>query len=390
VAGDTMGARRAQEESGIVEGREEQEGAETSPKVAVVIMAGGVGTRFWPLSTRRRPKQFLSLLGTTSLLQQSFERARMLAPPERILVLTNGDFLSLVEEQLPELPPGNSVGEPMRRDTAAAVTLGALLCSRRFGSCVMVVLTADHRIEPADEFRMTMESAIRAAAGSKALYTIGIAPTYPSCAYGYLQRGRLVAEDDDVRHYRLDYFREKPDVETAQAYLRSGGFCWNSGMFVWDVDSILTEVEAQLPRHVELLAPVAEADGLPDWDEELRAAFAALPSISIDYGVMEKAEDVRMVEATFEWSDLGGWLALDEFLEADAQDNRHQGRVVALSAWGNMVVNEDPEELVALLGVRNLVVVRAGRRTLVAERSRAEEIRELVNLLEETGHGRDL
>ena len=358
--------------------------------VAVVIMAGGVGTRFWPLSTRRRPKQFLSLLGGRSLLQQSFDRALLLAPPERILVLTSGEFLGLVQEQLPELPSRNVVGEPMRRDTAGAVTLGALLCRERFGSGVMVVLTADHHIEPIGEFLRTLESAIRAARGTRALYTIGISPSYAACAYGYLQRGLLVGEDGGVRHYRLDYFREKPDVETAQEYVGSGEFCWNSGMFVWEVDTILEEVAAQLPRHLELLSPVAGADGLPGWEEELRAAFAALPSLSIDYGVMEKADDVRMVEATFKWSDLGGWLALEEFLDTDGAGNRRRGRTAALGARGNLVFSEDPDELVALLGVRNLVVVRAGHRTLVAGREHAEEIKDLVHFLEETGEGRDL
>ncbi len=357
----------------------------SEPELCVVIMAGGAGTRFWPVSTRRRPKQFLRLLGERSLLQQSHERALLLAPPERILVLTNEDFVPLVREQLPDLPAENIVGEPMRRDTAAALAFGALLCKKRFGDVVMVVLTADHLIEPPEAFARAMRSAGGAAAREPVLYTFGVKPIYAATAYGYLHQGEELLADGDIVHYSLRGFREKPDLQTAEEYLQSGEFWWNSGMFVWAVDTILGELGQFLPGHLALLGPAAGAWGTAEGPGSLRDAFAALPAVSIDYAVMERSELVRMVAAPFAWSDLGGWLALEEFLEADDRGNRGEVILMALDSEDNLVFTEDPTELVALVGVRNLVVVRAGHRTLIVERSRAEEIKNLVRELEQAG-----
>jgi mannose-1-phosphate guanylyltransferase len=353
--------------------------------LAVVIMAGGAGTRFWPMSTEARPKQFLRLFGERSLLQQSYDRVAPLVPPERVLVLTNARFLPLVREQLPELPEENLIGEPMRRDTSAAIALAALLCARRFGNPVMAVLTADHLIEPPELFRRTLLSAASAAARSPgALYTFGIQPTYPATGYGYLQRGEPLGEDQGIPHYRLLRFREKPDAATAKGYLESGEFYWNSGLFAWTVEAILGELRRQLPGHLQALEPAAQAivERSPRADEALAAAFQPLPVISIDYGVMEKAADVRCVASHFEWNDVGGWLALAPFLDGDSAGNAHRGGLRTHQARGNLVFCEDPDEVVALVGVEDLVVVRAGRCTLIVPRARAEETKKLVASLE--------
>ncbi|GAB4257425.1 MAG: mannose-1-phosphate guanylyltransferase [Thermoleophilia bacterium] len=358
--------------------------------LAVVIMAGGAGTRFWPVSTRARPKQFLKLSGERSLLQESFDRACLLTAPQRILVLTAADFVEAVHAQLPALPAENVIGEPMRRDTAAAVCLGALLCRRRFGECVMAVLTADHHIAPTAEFARVVRSAARAAQTEAVLYTLGVRPTFPATGYGYLKRGRLLAEDEGLRHYALEAFREKPDAATARDYLASGRYLWNSGMFLWRVSVILGEFERHLPGHVKVLEAAMAAEGTPDWPAALRRAFAELPAVSVDYAVMEKAARVCTVEATFSWSDVGGWLAVEEFLEEDGRGNRVRGRLAAVDAGGNLVFSDDQGELVALLGVNGLVVVRAGRRTLVAHRSRVEDLKVLVRRLEDEGMADDL
>jgi len=353
--------------------------------LAVVIMAGGAGTRFWPMSTEARPKQFLRLFGERSLLQMSYDRVAPLVPPERVLVLTNARFLPLVREQLPELPEENLVGEPFRRDTSAAVALAALLAARRWGNPVLLVLTADHLIQPAESFRRTLLSAVRAAGRSgSALYTFGVEPRHAATGYGYLERGEALEDDDGIHHYRLRSFQEKPDAATAQRYLESGEHYWNSGMFAWTTEAILAELERQLPGHLRALEPAATAlvDGAASASETLAAAFAPLPAVSIDYGVMEKAADVRCVASTFEWSDVGGWLALAPFLEGDAAGNVRRGEVRAHQARGNIVFCEDPTEVVALVGVEDLIVVRTGRRTLVVPRSRAEEVRRLVAALE--------
>ncbi|MBU2603347.1 MAG: NTP transferase domain-containing protein [Actinobacteria bacterium] len=347
---------------------------------AVVIMAGGAGTRFWPASTEERPKQFLRLLGGQSLLQESYERALLLTSRERVLVLTGRRLVSLVREQLPDLSAGQVIGEPVRRDTAAAVCLAALIAQSRFGECVVVTLTSDHHIEPAEEFVRTMSSVVEAAAGSSALYTLGVRPTYPATGYGYLERGAPVVDSGGAAHFGLLRFREKPDRKTAEEFVASGGFLWNSGMFVWSAAAILDRFEQYLPRHVEALRPVLGADGRLD-ETALERAFADLVPISVDYGIMEKATGARVVEASFSWSDIGGWEALSAFLPDDGAGNRGTARIASLAAEGNVVFSEDAEELVALVGVSGLAVVRAGKRTLVVPLERAEEVKELVKNL---------
>ncbi|MCF8063497.1 MAG: mannose-1-phosphate guanylyltransferase, partial [Deltaproteobacteria bacterium] len=231
----------------------------TDHNLVAVIMAGGVGTRFWPLSTRERPKQFIRLFDERSLLQKSYDRVAGIIPDERIMVLTNDRFAHLVEEQLPGIPRRNIVGEPERKDTAAAVCLGVLMARKRFGNPVMAVLTADHLIEPVGLFQRTMLSAVRAARETGALYTFGIRPTYPAAGFGYLEMGEKSAEDAGIEHFHLASFREKPDIETARRYQASGRHLWNSGMFVWTAEAAFKELETHLPGHVDHLSRAVEA-----------------------------------------------------------------------------------------------------------------------------------
>jgi mannose-1-phosphate guanylyltransferase len=376
-------------------------GARREDALFVVIMAGGAGTRFWPLSTAQRPKQFLPLLSERSLLQESHDRARQLVPAERILVLTALSFVDEARRQLPDLPWDNVIGEPERRDTAAAVVLAALLLRRRYGEGVMVVLTADHRISPVRLFLRAVLAAAESARRDGALYTFGIPPRHAATGYGYLEVGEAAAalaaaedpEDEGGRepsrlHLPVLAFREKPDAASAREFVQSGRFLWNSGMFVWLLSSILEAAERFLPTHVELLAQAAAAEDHQARSERLADAFSRLPAVSIDRGIMERADRVVTSVAPFSWSDVGGWQALEEFLPEDARGNRHRGQLATLDAAGNLVFNEDPEELVALVGVRDLVVVRAGRRTLIVERSRCEEVKQLVESLERGEQGR--
>lgn len=353
-----------------------------SQELVAVLMAGGAGTRFWPVSTEQKPKQFLNLFGGRTLLQESLDRLSGVVPPERTLVLTSRDFVPLVREQLPEVPPEQVVGEPMRRDTAAAVTLAALLARKLFGDVTTAILTCDHKISPVARFQDVLRSAAAGAQASDSLYTFGIVPTYPATGYGYLRRGDHVPAPGDVAHYRLQEFREKPDLPTACSFVESGEYYWNSGMFVWKTGSILAEIQEHLPDHVRRLGGALEAWGTGAWEYALEGAFHPLPRISIDFGIMEKARDVRMVEADFDWSDVGGWLALEPFLEQDPSGNRMRGRVTALEATGNTVFCDDPRESVALVGVQDLVVIRAGNRTLVAPRTRLEDVKKLVERLD--------
>ncbi len=351
--------------------------------LVAVIMAGGAGTRFWPASTEARPKQFLTFFGERSLLQLSYDRIAPLVGSERVLVLTSERFTDLVREQLPQLPAANIIGEPLRRDTAAAVALSALVVQKRFGDVVIATLTSDHLITPAEDFRAALTSAAKGAKAGHALYTFGIEPERAATEYGYLETGRELLNDDGVSHLALERVVEKPDAARAQTFLAGAKHLWNSGMFVWRASSILAELERQLPEHLRHLRPALAYDQTPDWQRALSEAFEPLTRTSVDYGVMEHAREVRCVRGRFSWSDVGGFGALAAHLERDEHDNAHRGRVSALDADHNLVFCEDPHERVALLGVSDLVVVRAGRRTLVMPRARAEQIKQLVNTLPE-------
>lgn len=347
--------------------------------LAAIIMAGGAGTRFWPLSTDKKPKQFLRLFDDDrSLLQKSFERVIGLIPNDRILVLTNKAFVDLVAEQLPEIPAENIIGEPMRRDTAGAICLGTVLCQKRFGNPVVATLTADHMIEPVALFQKTLLSAIRFAQKDQVLYTFGIQTTYPATSYGYLELGKKVADDNGIEHFELIRFKEKPDLETARHYIKSARFKWNSGIFVWTVDTILKEMERHIPFHLKSIYKAVRFNGTTRWLEALEKAFESLKTISIDYAVMEKAQNVRCVECTFSWSDVGSWNVIKDFLPKDEDDNFFRGHLIASNSHGNLIFCEDKRETVMLVGVKDLVVVRSGNKTLITHEDQSEEIKKLV------------
>lgn len=348
--------------------------------IAVVIMAGGAGTRFWPMSTEQRPKQFLTLFGTRSLLQLSYDRIRALVAPENILVLTSEAYRAMVAEQLPELPAINIIGEPLRRDTAAAIAWAALILRARFSDPTMVVLTSDHVIEPVASFQDALLEAVEGCQQGS-LYTLGIRPTYAATGFGYLQMGELI-RGGKLPHYRVESFKEKPGLEVAQSFVASGRYAWNSGMFVWRVESILKEFQLYLPRHLELLAPVVFSEDVPSKKIELLKAFEALERISIDYAILEKAADVHAVIPEVTWDDLGGWMAMGPYLRADRLENRCRGRVGCEESKNNLVFSEDDKEEILLLGVEKLVVVRVAGRTLVADRQHLDLLKEAVGRLE--------
>ena len=382
-----MSGRKAiqKRKKGMVAATEKPDKAREALDMVVVIMAGGVGTRFWPLSTTDMPKQFLNLFGNRSLLQMSYDRVADLVPKDRVMVLTNKAFVQLVQEQLPEIPPENIIGEPMRRDTAAAVGLAAALCRKRFGNPVIVTLTADHTIEPVSLFQKTMLSAVRKAAQDGTLYTFGIEPTYPATGYGYLERGDAIGDDQGIEHFELKRFKEKPDADTARQYINSGRFYWNSGMFVWTTDAIMKELETHLPDHATFLTRAAESDQTPEWYDALETAFQSIPRESIDFGVMEKAKNVCCVASTFSWNDVGGWMAIRSCLPNDPSGNCCRGRAVTLDATDNVVFCEDPDEMVMLVGVKDLIVVRAREGILIAHKDRAEDVKKLVEAMEKEG-----
>lgn len=363
------------------------------PKLAAVIMAGGVGTRFWPVSTSARPKQFLNLFGGRTLLQKSFDRLKGLVPQERILVLTNKNFIGLVKEQLPELSDAQIIGEPCRRDTAAAVALSSLLVQKLFGDCTMLVLTSDHYIEPTDKFQKVILSAAAGAQHSKAIYTLGIKPTYPATAYGYLECGFQIDDPanhpvfdelltpDAPKHYQLLRFKEKPQEQQAQAFLESGHFFWNSGMFVWQVETILEEFARLLPEHLDYLKSALKVYGTTKWEKALSSAFEKMRKISVDYAIMERAKEIRIVEADFNWLDLGDWMAVAPFFEHDEDQNRYQGHISVYRSHNNIIFTDNPKSHIALVGVDNMAVIQSANNLLVVPLDQLGNVKKLVEKL---------
>ncbi|MBD3336996.1 MAG: NTP transferase domain-containing protein [Candidatus Eisenbacteria bacterium] len=348
-----------------------------------LLLAGGSGERFWPLSRRARPKQFLRLAGEQSLLRQTYARAVAACGGERVWILTRQDLVGTVRRELPELAGDQIVGETQARNTGPAVALGCRMLAARDPRAVAVVLPSDHWIPDGQAFVATLDRAVHVARREGGLVTLGIKPRHPATGYGYVERGGRL--EDIAGAFRAVRFHEKPDRRTAAGYLAAGKTYWNSGIFVWRAGDLLAEIERQQPE-IDAHLPRDEALSDPQRRPAAVAAFfERAPSISIDYGVMEGARDVWVVEADFPWSDLGSWEAWAELVGEDESGNRTEGDVRCRDARGNIVCSSGTGR-VALLGVNDMIVVRAGDVTLVCPRDRVQEIRDLVRGMREDDH----
>jgi mannose-1-phosphate guanylyltransferase len=347
-----------------------------------LILAGGSGERFWPLSRRARPKQLLRLVAKETLLEQAVARLKGLVPPERLLILTNVEQEAAVRQLLPQVPKENIVAEPAKRDTAAAVALGAGWVAARDHSATMIVLPADHVINDTTAFQKTLTAAAAAAEETGALVTIGIKPTWACPGYGYIEQGepvRLRNVNSETAVHRVLRFREKPNADLAESFLRKGNFRWNAGMFVWSVPSVLSEFNRHTP---ELASFISQLRVPGKFHDMLRDRFAALPRISFDYAIMEKADRVLMVEAGFDWDDVGSWRAVAKYFENDKEGNAANCEITALESSNNIVFNPDGARI-ALLGVHNLIVVRTPDAILICHRHQAEKIKSLIGQVPE-------
>ncbi len=343
-------------------------------RVFAVLMAGGSGTRFWPLSRRRRPKQVLPLAGGRPLIRAALDRLAGLVPPERVLVVTGADQVAALREALPEVPAEGFVAEPAPRNTAPCLGLAAGLALARDPDALVLALAADHLLEPAEAFREAARRALARADGAGTLLTFGLQPTHPATGYGYLLLGEATAPGI----HRVERFVEKPDRATAERFLAAGGYRWNSGMFAFRADAFLAETARHLPEVAAGLAAIRAAPA------RLGEVFPRLPAISVDYGIMERTDLAEAVLADFAWDDVGSYEALARLMAADAAGNRARGDVVALDC-SDVVAVAGPGHVVAALGVRDLVVVAEGDVTLVCPRARAEEVRRLVEELRRRG-----
>ena len=345
----------------------------------VVIMAGGRGERFWPESRLARPKQLLPIVGEKAMLAQTVDRLAGLVDAKDVFVITNAEQRDAVLEVCPELDPAKVIGEPMGRDTAAAVGLATVLVRREDPNASFAMLPADAVIHNAEGLRSTLETAFSAAEAAPVLATVGITASFPATGYGYIQQADVLGEFAGRTVFKVKRFVEKPDLATAETYLESGDYFWNAGMFVWSVASIVAELEASTASlWASLQAIDAGLDAGSDLNALLAEHYPNLEKISVDYAIIEKAQNVVMVESGFDWDDVGEWPAVERHYPADDAGNVVRGAAHLEQASGNIVFSRDEGHLIALLGVEDLIVVKTEDATLVCHKDKAQEIKALV------------
>lgn len=350
------------------------------PDRFVIVLAGGSGTRFWPLSREDRPKQLLRLFDGETLLEKALRRVQGLVPLENILVLTNAAQREGVREVLPGLPEENLVVEPARRDTAPAIALGMGWVAARRATATVAVLPADQLVKDEDLFQATLSDGFALAEASEALVTLGIKPTWACPGFGYIERGgraRVSGYQGQSKAFEVSSFREKPAPEVAEDYLAQGGYSWNAGIFVWTVAAFLREASRHAPELAELTNELRRAR---DFKASVEGQFHHQTRISIDYALLEKSARVLNIEAEFDWDDVGGWVSLGKYLQRDDAGNALRGDLTQIDSEDNIIYSTTGVR-VALLGVRDLIVVQTPDALLIADRNQADRIKKLVDRL---------
>lgn len=354
-----------------------------------VVLAGGSGTRLWPMSRDGQPKQFLKLGGERSLLQQSVDRILPLIAAERIIVVTNKEYESVVREQLPEIDPSNIIAEPEKRDTALAMAAGSLLAKKRDPEAIVTNLASDHVLNDPNEYRRILQAALEIASQKEHLLTVGIRPTGPNVNFGYIQVDVENQTDMGVEVYRVLRFKEKPDLATAQGFLSEGNYYWNANMYTWHVDTMLAAFEKYQPGMMPALNRITEAFGTEQQAQVLAEAYAGAEKISIDYAISEHADNLRLIPGDFGWEDIGLWStvyelgAKDENGQVVVQGGADSAPVIGLNAHNNLVATNG--RLVALIGVNDLVVVDSDGVLLILPREQAADVKNMVGELKERG-----
>jgi len=356
----------------------------------VIIMAGGRGERFWPVSREKTPKQLINLIGDGSLLQQAVERVRPLVPPDNILVITNEVQSAEVRRQLPKLPKENIIVEPMGRDTCAAVTLGAALVGARSTTSIMAVLPADHVITEDGKFQRVLADAFDLAGRGQVLVTIGIKPTEPATGFGYIKVGETLPPPQGRKPYqtafhRAEQFVEKPPFEKAVEFLNSGQYRWNAGMFIWSFVAIVEALQKHQPDMADACRRWFDAASRRKLAATISKDYPGLKKISIDYALMEKAQNVVVADGNFQWDDLGSWTALARHLKSDPEGNCAVADFIHVDSARNLVFDARTKNRtpIALVGLRDAIVVQTDDAMLVAHKSQAQKVKELVRRLAE-------
>ncbi len=346
-------------------------------KITAVIMAGGKGERFWPKSRVSRPKQFLSLSkdGVT-MIQKTVQRILPLVNSEDIYIVTNACYTGLVGEQLPDIPQKNILAEPCGKNTAPCIALACAVIQKTHGDCVTIVLPSDHVIKHENIFVNTLKKAVETACEGENLVTIGITPSYPETGYGYIKFG---AGHGDA--YEVEQFAEKPDIKTAREYLDSGKYLWNSGMFVWKVSSVLKNIRKFLPDIYDGAIRIADSYGTQDFPEILEREYSQFESESIDFGIMEKAENIFTIPASFGWDDAGSWLAVERINETDSLGNCFDGQVIRVDTKRTTVCTG--KRLIAVAGLRDMVIVDTDDVLLVCSKNSTQDVKQVLAQLKD-------
>jgi mannose-1-phosphate guanylyltransferase len=349
-------------------------------KVYAVIMAGGVGSRFWPRSREKSPKQLLEIVGERTMIQNTVKRVCSLVDEQNVFVVTNKVQRAAVIKQLPNVPAENILVEPIGRNTAPCIGLAALFVHRLAPDGVMIVLPADHVIKDESEFLRVLEAGIRVAKESTSLVTIGIKPTRPETGYGYIQ---VHDEETDpgvaAGVFRVKTFAEKPNAQIAEQFVKSGDFLWNSGMFLWRADVILAEIQHSLPDLYAQLKFIEPSIGTPLFESNLEQAYGIIRSVSIDYGVMEKAKDVRVLKGDFGWNDVGSWDEVFRIAAKDEKGNHIAGKAISINSTDSYIHSSG--RLIATVGVKDLIIIDTNDALLICRRGESQDVKEVVDYL---------
>lgn len=344
-------------------------------------MAGGVGSRFWPQSRERSPKQVLEIVGSGTMIFNTIARIQPLVQPDKVLVVTNKLQKEIIHKQVPLVPLQNVLTEPLGRNTAPCIGLAAKWISRNDPGAIMIILPADHIIRNTEEFLHVLERAVHVAQESDALVTIGIKPTHPETGYGYIQFEDAIEKNPYAADgiYRVKTFAEKPNLETAEKFLKSGDFLWNSGMFIWKASVILQEIEKHIPELGEQLTKLEPTIGTEAYQATLERVYGVIRSISIDYGVMEKASNVFVAKGDFGWSDVGSWDEVVRLTPIDKEGNALRGTVIAKDSHRNYI--DAGSKVVATIGIEDVIVVVTDDAVLVCKKGRSQDVKEVVDYL---------
>ena len=346
-------------------------------KITPLIMAGGRGERFWPRSRKNMPKQFLSLTGDgRTMIQLTVERILPMAAMEDIFIVTNKDYRGLVQQQLPDIPPENILCEPAGRNTAPCIGVGAAYITHKYQDALMVVLPSDHLIKYNSMFVNALKEACHVAEEGRNLVTIGITPDYPETGYGYIKFNPSVCKG---QAFAVERFVEKPGLEVAKEYLGTEEYLWNSGMFVWKASSILKNIEMFMKDTYEGLLRIRAAIGGEEEAQVLEKEFMAFPSVSVDYGIMEKAENIYTVPGTFGWDDVGSWLAVERIRKTNEFGNVVNGNVITINS-SNCII-EGSKKLIATVGIDDLIVVDSDDATLICGKGASGDIKKVLENL---------